>query len=123
MSNLLLSLRDEGRRGSPAASHFLLSRQKKVTQDKVAGGCPAASHFLLLRQKKVTKEKATPGLPVLRTSLRYSPSPAAAELGPYGASDSPRRNPRTGLRYSAALTGPKVVATIAPSISQPKTTN
>ena len=24
-----------------------------------AGGCPAASHFLLLRQKKVTKEKAT----------------------------------------------------------------
>ena len=34
MSNLLLSLRDEGRRGSPAASHFLLSRQKKVTQEK-----------------------------------------------------------------------------------------
>ena len=26
-----------------------------------AGGCPAASPFLLLRQKKVTKEKATPG--------------------------------------------------------------
>ena len=25
----------------------------------VAGGCPAASNFLLLRQKKVTKEKAT----------------------------------------------------------------
>jgi hypothetical protein len=25
----------------------------------VAGGCPAASYFLLLRQKKVTKEKAT----------------------------------------------------------------
>jgi hypothetical protein len=25
---------------------------------KVAGGCPAASYFLLLRQKKVTKEKA-----------------------------------------------------------------
>jgi hypothetical protein len=24
-----------------------------------AGGSPAASHFLLLRQKKVTKEKAT----------------------------------------------------------------
>ena len=27
-----------------------------------AGGCPAASHFLLLRQKKVTKEKATRSL-------------------------------------------------------------
>jgi hypothetical protein len=26
----------------------------------VAGGRPAASHFLLLRQKKVTQEKATP---------------------------------------------------------------
>ena len=26
---------------------------------RCAGGCPAASHFLLLRQKKVTKEKAT----------------------------------------------------------------
>ena len=25
----------------------------------LAGGSPAASHFLLLRQKKVTKEKAT----------------------------------------------------------------
>jgi hypothetical protein len=25
-----------------------------------AGGCPAASYFLLRRQKKVTKEKATP---------------------------------------------------------------
>jgi len=27
---------------------------------KTAGGSPAASYFLLLRQKKVTKEKATP---------------------------------------------------------------
>jgi hypothetical protein len=24
-----------------------------------AGGCPAASHFILLRQNKVTKQKAT----------------------------------------------------------------
>ena len=29
----------------------------------LAGGCPAASDFLLLRQKKVTKEKATPLIP------------------------------------------------------------
>ena len=36
--------------------------------DLLAGGCPAASNFLLLRQKKVTKEKATrlPG------SLRFA---------------------------------------------------
>jgi len=34
----------------------------RVTQHQVnfAGGRPAASHFLLLRQNKVTKEKATP---------------------------------------------------------------
>jgi len=29
-------------------------------KSKTAGGRPAASHFLLLRQKKVTQEKATP---------------------------------------------------------------
>ena len=34
-----------------------------------AGGCPAATHFLLLRQKKVSKEKAT--LLSASPSLRY----------------------------------------------------
>jgi len=34
----------------------------------LAGGCPAASNFLLLRQKKVTKEKATR----LSGSLRFA---------------------------------------------------
>jgi hypothetical protein len=34
----------------------------------LTGGCPAASHFLLLRQKKVTKEKATPTSPNSRKS-------------------------------------------------------
>ena len=33
-----------------------------------AGGCPAATHFFLLRQKKVSKEKATP----LSASLRFA---------------------------------------------------
>ena len=50
---------------------------------KTAGGCPAASHFLLRRQKKVTKEKATPvcrpyGVPSLRrkrAGLRNSHDP------------------------------------------------
>ena len=36
--------------------------------DLLAGGCPAASNFLLLRQKKVTKEKATR----LSGSLRFA---------------------------------------------------
>ena len=30
-----------------------------LCQGRLAGGCPAATHFLLLRQKKVSKEKAT----------------------------------------------------------------
>jgi len=34
----------------------------------LAGGCPAASYFLLLRQKKVAKEKATPLIPKPRKS-------------------------------------------------------
>ena len=37
-----------------------------------AGSRPAASHFLLLRQKKLTKEKATRVREALRAPLRYS---------------------------------------------------
>ena len=56
---------------------------------KFAGGSPAAGHFLLYGQKKVTKENAAPGSPALRAAaslqvcpcLRCSPSRAAAELG------------------------------------------
>jgi hypothetical protein len=44
-----------------------------------AGGCPAATYFLLLRQKKVSKVKATPEPAPLRGSLRYSRAKAAAE--------------------------------------------
>jgi len=47
-----------------------------------AGGSPAASSFLLLRQKKGTKEKATRVRRPAKTrgSLRYSKRQAAAEL-------------------------------------------
>jgi len=37
-----------------------MARSYYSNQDNFAGGRPAASHFLLLRQNKVTKEKATP---------------------------------------------------------------
>ncbi len=74
---------------------------------KTVGGCPTASYFLLLRQKKVTKEKAT----LVCRPLRGFP----ALLGKSGGcgtratrSDSPRRNPLTRLRYSAALKGNKI---------------
>ncbi len=58
-----------------------------------AGGCPAASNFLLLRQKKVTKEKATrwsgtPSLP-LRGNLRCSPLTGASSNSLRSANRSP----------------------------------
>ena len=45
-----------------------------------AGGRPAASNFLLLRQKESYQRKGDPGLPPLRGSLRCSTGQAAAEL-------------------------------------------
>ena len=45
-----------------------------------AGSRPAASHFLLLRQKKLTKEKATRVREALRAPLRYSRKRGLAKL-------------------------------------------
>ena len=39
----------------------------------IAGGCPAASHFLLLRQKESNQRKGDPGLPLLRVLLGLQP--------------------------------------------------
>jgi hypothetical protein len=47
----------------------------------LAGGCPAASNFLLLRQKKVSKEKATL---LSATPLRWRCEGQPAVLGPAG---------------------------------------
>jgi len=49
-------------------------------QINFAGGSPAASHFLLLRQKESNQRKGDPGLPPLRGTLRCSAGQAAAEL-------------------------------------------
>jgi hypothetical protein len=66
-----------------------------MTKDKsnIAGGSPAASHFLLRRQKKVTQEKATP---VCRPSgtLDQLQASGAAQL------DLAGRTPRAPLRDS-----------------------
>jgi hypothetical protein len=51
-----------------------------MTKDNFAGGSPAASYFLLLRQKESNQRKGDPGLPPLRGTLRCSASQAAAEL-------------------------------------------
>ena len=78
---------------------------------RCAGGCPAASYFLLLRQKKVTKEKATRvrrSGKRRRTSLRCSRR--RADFANSLRSDSEARRPPPPLRCSAALTGKKSVA-------------
>src|SRR5271168_4072593 len=66
-------------------SRFVRTCKPHYNVTKFAGGCPAASHFLLLRQEKVTKEKATQvrrpfGLPCgtrPKGPLRNSPSARA----------------------------------------------
>ncbi|MDP3750443.1 MAG: hypothetical protein Q8Q98_01110, partial [Polaromonas sp.] len=45
-----------------------LFKASLVRLRSLAGGCPAATHFLLRRQKKVSKEKAT----LLSASLRFA---------------------------------------------------
>src|SRR3989338_4687769 len=59
-----------------------------------AGGSPAASHFLLLRQKESNQRKGDPGLPPLRGSLDQPQVSGAAQL------DLAGRTPRAPLRDS-----------------------
>jgi hypothetical protein len=57
----------------------------------LAGGCPAASNFLLLRQKKVTKEKAT----LLSASLRFAAGNLRCSVQPGSSSNSLRSDNRS----------------------------
>ena len=75
-----------------------------VHKSKNAGGSPAASHFLLLRQKESNQRKSAPGLPLLRDALRCSTGQAAAELA-LRAQTVLADYPLTSLRYSAAHRG------------------
>jgi hypothetical protein len=132
--------------GLPAASHFLLLRQKKVTKEKGAsgarsrgltkwgcdrGGAQPRAH-LIRRTPPATgshlPQAAGTAPPFaldprfagrFATSLRYSIKEAAAELGPFRASDSPRRLPLFDLRSSAALMGPKCSGKCNQPSSQP----
>src|SRR3989338_3375122 len=61
---------------------------------KTAGGSPAASHFLLLRQKESNPRKGDPGLPPLRGTLDQPQASGAAQL------DLAGRTPRAPLRDS-----------------------
>jgi hypothetical protein len=63
-------------------------------QINIAGGRPAASYFLLLRQKENNQRKGDPGLPPLRGSLDQPQASGAAQL------DLARRTPRAPLRDS-----------------------
>ena len=59
------------------AAGFLRKVRVVIHSEWDAGGSPAASHFLLLRQKKVTQEKATPG----SSALTGCPALLASEGG------------------------------------------
>ena len=58
-----------------------------------AGGSPAATHFLLLRQKKVSKEKATP----LPAALRFATGNLRCSVQPGPGSNSLRSDNRPSL--------------------------
>ena len=60
----------------------------------IAGGSPAASYFLLLRQKESNQRKGDPGLPPLRGTLDQPQASGAAQL------DLAGRTPRAPLRDS-----------------------
>jgi len=80
-------------------------------EGKIAGGGPAASHFFLRRQEKVTKKKATPvcrplrGFPALLDRSGFlinSHDPLRGHVLKHI-----RQNSLTSLRYSAAHRGIK----------------
>jgi hypothetical protein len=84
-----------------------------LKQVNIAGGSPAASHFLLLRQKESNQRKGDPGLPPLRGSLDISPTSGAAQLAlaghtnraPLRSSNSARLNPRLLAKYRGGAQG------------------
>src|ERR1700683_1788944 len=86
-----------------------LSKDKRHFQINVAGGSPAASYLLLSRQKKVTQEKATPvrrpfGLPCgTRPSRRLRNSALAGlrQSSPTSPAWSPFLGGRTGGRQKS----------------------
>ena len=90
--------------------------------NKIAGGGPAAGHFLLYGQKKVTKENAALirrpcGLPCVAQRngrLRNSPLPLRGK-----SSNSARRLPPFRLRYSEAHKGVGEVARDTKSPCEP----
>src|SRR3954462_8153787 len=83
-------------------------------ESRDAGGRPAAGHFPLRGQAKVTKGKAAPGSPRLRVPcvtrqarrLRISLASMRRHMDDKArAQTSPRRKLLARLRYSAALKG------------------
>jgi|SRR3989338_4165518 len=60
--------------------HPTLLNNQTTIKTNTAGGSPAASHFLLLRQKESNPRKGDPGLPPLRGSLDQPQTSGAAQL-------------------------------------------
>jgi len=82
----------------------LIFRAAGPLLDSGAGGCPAASNFLLLRQKKVTKEKATRSLgpsASLRATCGARAKRGLAKLATLRFAQTTRSLIRLSLRSSA----------------------
>ena len=71
--------------------------EAKISKGKTAGGRPAASYFLLLRQKESNQRKCDPGLPPLRGSLDQPQASGAAQLDLVGRTPAPHCGTRTVL--------------------------
>jgi hypothetical protein len=69
----------------------------------IVGGSPTASHFFLLRQRKSNQKEGDPGFPPFGCPALLDWSGGCGTRAT--RSDSPRRNPLTSLRYSAAYRG------------------
>ncbi len=73
---------------TPPSGTFPTSRARQL-----AGGCPAATHFSLSRQRKVSKRKAT----LLSASLRFATGNLRCSVQPGPGSNSLRSNNRPSL--------------------------
>jgi hypothetical protein len=83
-------------RPEPSKGRRVAAGHSQISKNKInfAGGSPAASYFLLLRQKESNQRKGDPGLPPLRGTIDQPQASGAAQL------DLAGRTPRAPLRDS-----------------------
>jgi hypothetical protein len=100
---------DEAHRGGGDFVDFQISVLK-------SGSALPGGYLSFASPKERYQRKGDPGAAALRAALRYSAARAAAQLGPYGPSDSARGLPPRSLRCSARHRGPKPATVPAPDL-------